>query len=117
MALVSLEQRRPRERADEQANKIRQELAEYDLAHSRDPIVRRRAEKQAERKALDSREAEQSQQTTNWMRWLDQRIEQHLRRYFGSGDEKHPGACFAGCPGLGGPYVTPPQLARVLIKA
>ena len=47
MALVSLEQRRPRERADEQANKIRQELAEYDLAHSRDPIDRRIAEKRA----------------------------------------------------------------------
>ena len=49
MALISFEQRRQRERADEQANKIPQELAEYDLAHSRDPIDRRRAEKEAER--------------------------------------------------------------------
>ena len=91
MALVSLEQRRQRERADEQANKILEDLRAYDLAHSRDPIDRRRAEKEAERKALEAREAEQSKQTTNWVNWIDQRITQHLRRYFMSGDEEHPG--------------------------
>src|SRR5215471_5319123 len=92
MALVSYEQQRQRERADEQANKIRQELAEYDLAHSRDPIDRRRAEKQAEARAQEAQTAREQKNTTNWMAWIDQRIEQHLRRYFMSGDEEHPGA-------------------------
>src|SRR5215469_12015156 len=81
MALVSLEQRRQRELADERANKIRQELAEYDLAHSKCPIDRRRAEKEAERKALEAREAEQSKQTANWVTWIDNRIMQYLDHY------------------------------------
>jgi hypothetical protein len=83
MALVSLEQRRQRERADEQANKIRQELAEYDLAHSRDPIDRRRAEKQAEARAQEAREAEQSQRTESWTAKIDHRIGQWFTFYFG----------------------------------
>ena len=83
MAILSLEQRRQRERADEQANKIRQELAEYDLAHSRDPIDRRRAEKQAEQKALEAREAEQNQRTESWMAKVDHRIGQWFTYYFG----------------------------------
>src|SRR5215471_16313982 len=96
MALVSLEQQRQRERADEQANKIRQELAEYDLAHSRDPIDRRIAEKRAEARAHEAHNAEQNRRTANWAAWIDQRIALHIlefqRRYFMSGDEKHPGA-------------------------
>src|SRR5262245_18978980 len=96
MALVSLEQQRQRERADERANKIRQELAEYDLAHSKCPVDRRIAEKQAEARAQEAREAKEQQQTANWASWIDaliaQRIAEFQRRYFMSGDEKHPGA-------------------------
>ena len=80
MALVSFEQRRQRERADEQASKILQELAEYDLAHSTCPVDRRRAEMEAERKAQEARDAEQSQRTQSWVAWIDQRILEHIKR-------------------------------------
>jgi hypothetical protein len=72
--------------AIEKAEQIRQELREYDLAHSKCPVDRRRAEKEAERKALEAREAEQSQQTTNWARWIDQRIAEWFRNYFDGED-------------------------------
>jgi hypothetical protein len=77
--------------AIDQVNKIKRELAQLDLEQSACPVDRRRAEKEAERKAIATREVEQSQQTTNWARWIDERIEEHLRRYFMSGDEANPG--------------------------
>ena len=67
-------------------------MAQLDLEQSTCPVDRRRAEKEAERKALATREVEHNRQTENWARWIDQRIEQHLRRYLFSGDEEHPGA-------------------------
>src|SRR5215469_4414756 len=81
--------------AIEQAEQIRRELREYELAHSKCPVDRRIAEKQAEARAQEAREAKEQQQTANWAHWIDQRIAQRIlefqRRYFMSGDEEHPG--------------------------
>jgi hypothetical protein len=63
--------------AIEEVNRIKRELAEFYLSQSSCPVDRRRLEKETERKALEAREAEQSQRTESWMAWGDQRITQH----------------------------------------
>src|SRR5215831_3208158 len=77
--------------AIEQCEQIRREVREYDLAHSKCPIDRRRAEKQAAARAQEAQAASEQKNTQSWVAWIDQHIEQHLRRYFMSGDEEHPG--------------------------
>ena len=78
--------------AIEEVERIRRELREYELAHSSCPVDRRRAEKQAEARAQEAQAAQEQKTAANWAAWVDQRITQHLRYYFMSGDEEHPGA-------------------------
>src|SRR5215831_1755025 len=98
MALVSLEQRRQRECADEQANKILQELAAYDLAHSTCPVDRRRLEKENERKALEAREVQEKQSAAQWWAALDARVVQIIQTYcWGEHIRRKPARCRVRC--------------------
>jgi hypothetical protein len=49
------------------------------------------AEKEAEAQAQKAHEAKEQQRAASWWAAIDHRITQHLRRYFMSGDEEHPG--------------------------
>jgi hypothetical protein len=64
--------------AIEQVEQIRRELRELDL---KCPVDRRRAEKEAEARALEVRDAKQQQQTANWVAWIDNRILQYIDHY------------------------------------
>jgi hypothetical protein len=72
--------------AIQQFEQIRRELRELDLKNSLCPVDRRRAEKDAEEQARKPREAKEQQQTTNWMRWIDQRIAAWFKNYFDGED-------------------------------
>ena len=72
--------------AQEKANYVVMMLGLSDRGDIREKDIAKEAETRAK----------EQQQTANWAHWIDQRIAQRIvefqRRYFMSGDEKHPGA-------------------------
>jgi len=60
---------------------IRRELREYDLAHSKCPVDRRRAEKEAEARAQEAREVQEKQSAAQWWAALDARVGRIIETY------------------------------------